>query len=287
MKIAARLCLLAGLVAAPAAPTMAQGTPADDSTPPLLQIFREDVKPGRGAAHEANEGAWAAAYAKAKMQSGWLGTTSMTGPNEAWFFTGLSSWDEWEKITKAEDSNEALSAEVKKLSAADGELLNKVSGIIARYAPEISYQPKVNLAQMRYMRVNIVRLKPGHGRVYTDRWKEIVAAHEKAKMDEHWAFYTVISGMATPTFLYFQPFKALAEIDKGVPMHEGEPYRSAVGEDGRARLQETIQTAVEWSQDIVLAFNPKMSYVPKTWVDADPTFWAPKPAAPKKPGEKK
>jgi hypothetical protein len=26
----------------------------------------------------------------------------------------------------------------------------------------------------------------------------------------------------------------------------------------------------------VVAFNPKMSYVPDTWVKADPAFWSPK-----------
>jgi hypothetical protein len=60
-----------------------------------------------------------------------------------------------------------------------------------------------------------------------------------------------------------------------------------MGEGGRARAQEATQAALEWSQDMILAFNPKMSYVPKSWVEADPSFWAPKPAAAKKPGEKK
>jgi hypothetical protein len=83
------------------------------------------------------------------MQNGWLGVVSITGANEAWFFTGIASWEEWEKNIKAEDANTALSAEVKKLSAQDGELLNRVTGIIARFRPNLSYQPKVNLAEMR------------------------------------------------------------------------------------------------------------------------------------------
>jgi hypothetical protein len=288
MNKSGRIWTFAALAAATALPTLAQGpTPSDDSTPPVLLIYREEVKPGKGAAHEANEAAWVGAYARAKMPNGWLAATSMTGPSEAWFFTGLASWEEWEKMSKAEEANPALSAEVAKLSAQDGELVNRVSGIMARYRPAISYQPQVNLAQMRYVRVQLIRVKPGYGRDFTNNWKEIVAAHEKAKMDEHWAFYQVVSGMPDGTYLYLQAFKSLADVDKAGPMHQADAYRNAVGEDGRARMQQATQMAVEWSQDLVFAFNPKMSHVPPSWVEADPGYWA-KPAAPaKKASEKK
>jgi hypothetical protein len=282
MTLAIRACLIVGWVAA-AGPALAQSPqPADDSTPKLLQIIREQVKPGKGGAHEATESAWAGAYAKAKMSNGWLGMTALTGPNEAWFLTGLGSWAEWEKNIKAEEGNEALTAEVQKISAQDGELLNSSTTVIARLVNDMSYQPRVNLGTMRYMQVTLYRLKAGHGRDFVNAWKEVVAAHEKAKMDEHWAFFAVNSGMPSPTYLYFQAAKSLADIDQAGPMHEADAYRNAVGEDGRARQQEMTQAAVEWTQSLLFAFNPKMSYVPKSWVDSDPAFWAPKPPPPAK-----
>jgi hypothetical protein len=282
MKIGMRACLIVGWVAA-AAPVLAQGTPPeDDSTPKLLQIIREQVKPGKGSAHEAVETAWAGAYARAKMTNGWLGMTSMTGPSEAWFLTGLGSWEQLEKNIKAEAANEGLSAEVQKLSAADGDVLSGVNSVITRFVGDMSYQPRVNLGAMRYLQVQIFRLKQGHGRDFANAWKEIVAAHEKAKMDEHWAFFAVNSGMTSPTYLYMQAFKSLADIDQAGPMHEADAYRNAVGEDGRARQTEMTQGAVESTQNLLFAFNPKMSYVPKSWVDSDPAFWAPKPPAPAK-----
>lgn len=286
MKLAVRLFVLGALAATGAFPASAQ-TPADDSVPAFLQIYREEVKPGRGAAHQASEAAWAAAYAKHNMTFGWLGTTSMTGPSEAWFFTGVASWEEIEKNLKAQQANEALSAEVEKISAQDGESINRSSGIIARFRANMSYQPRVNLAAMRYFRLQLVRVKPGYGRELSDNWEEIAKAHEKAKMDEHWAFYQVVSGMPDGTYMFLQAFKSLADVDKAGPMHEAAAYRDAVGEGGRARGLDVTRAAVEWSQDLALAFNPKMSYVPKAWMDADPAFWAPKPAVAKKPGEKK
>jgi hypothetical protein len=283
MRAAVRLFVLAVLCVVPA---MAQN-PGDDSTPPFLQIIREEVKANKGPAHETTEAAWAAAFAKHKMTFGWLGTTSMTGPSEAWFFTGLSSWEEWERNLKAEQANEALGAEVQKIQLQDAEVVNRSSTALARFRPAMSYQPKVNLAEMRYMRVQLFRVKPGHGRVFADNWEEVARAHEKAKMDEHWAFYQVVSGMPDGTFMYFQAFKSLADIDKAGPMHEADAYRNAVGDAGRARQLEATRAALEWSMDVTLSFSPKMSYPPKHWVDADPAFWAPKPAAPKKAPEKK
>jgi hypothetical protein len=96
------------------------------------------------------------------------------------------------------------------------------------------------------------------------------------------AFYQVVSGMPDGTYLFLQALKSLADIDKVGQMHEADAYRNAVGEDGRARMREATQAAVEWSQDLLFAFNPKMSHVPQSWADADPAFWAPKPAAPAK-----
>lgn len=286
MRIVPCICLIGTLGASGAVPAAAQN-PADDSTPPFLQIIREEVKPGKGPAHLSTETSWAAAFAKHKMTFGWLGTTAITGPSEAWFFTGVSSWDELEKNMKAEEANEALRAEVEKIQAQDGEALTRASSILARFRPTLSYQPKVNVAQMRYVRVQLVRIKPGHDREFVDSWEEAVRSHEKAKMDEHWAYYQVVSGMPAGTYMYLQAFKSLGEIDKLTPMHVSDAYRTAVGDGGRSRGLEATRAAVEFSTDLVFAFNPKMSYVPKHWVDADPTYWAPQPAAPKKPAEKK
>jgi hypothetical protein len=136
------------------------------------------------------------------------------------------------------------------------------------------------------MQVQLIRVKPGRGREFADNWREVVAAHEKAKMEESWAFYQVASGMPDGTYLYLQAHTSLAEVDQTAKTHGAAAYRDAVGEAGRARAREATQLAVEFSQTLYFAFNPKMSTVPKAWMDADP-FWAPKPAVAAKPAEKK
>ena len=141
------VCLLALCVAASVLPAAAQApAPAPDpNTPPaILTIFRESIKIGKNAAHETNEQAWAGVLAKAKWETGWLGTTAMTGPNEAWYFTGYPSWEAFEKDTTAKEAAESL-AETRKLSALDGDFLNNTTQIVARYRPGMSYQANANL----------------------------------------------------------------------------------------------------------------------------------------------
>ena len=111
------ICLLALAVALPA---FAQK--ADSAPPNFIRIVREEVKPGRGAAHVKVEAGWPAAYTKAKWPNGYIGMTSISGPNEALFIDGWESFGAYEKDSAAVEKNAALSAELDQLSAQDGEL---------------------------------------------------------------------------------------------------------------------------------------------------------------------
>ena len=249
-----------------------------DAPPALLQIEREELRPGKGAAHAANEAAWAAAYAKAQSPVYWLGMSSLTGPSEAWFLTRHDSFAAFEKDEASTDSNPALLAERDRLAAVDGDLLNRTSTIIARYRPLLSYQPVVVLPNMRYMTVNIMRVKAGHVPTFTDGWRMIVDAHQKAKMDEHWAVYEVESGMPDTTFLFLYAHKSLAELDTTGPMHAAAAYRDSVGDSGRRLMENAYQNGIEMTQTMHFRLRPGMSTLPKNWADTD-AYWAPPAAA--------
>ena len=70
-----------------------------------------------------------------------------------------------------------------------------------------------------------------------------------------------------------------------IAAHEQTPLRLECLREGR-KPGVGERRAVESSQTLHFAFNPKISTVPKAWMDADP-FWAPKPPPPAKPAEKK
>jgi hypothetical protein len=244
----------------------------------MMVIYREEVRPGKGAAHAANEAAWAAAFTKGQAPASWLAMTSMAGPSEAWF---LSAYDSWAAVQKEQDAmagNAALTAEEEKFSAQDGELLSRTSRVVLSLRPAISYQAEVSPPQMRYMAVDVVRVKPGRNREFIDGWRAVVEAHKQAKMDEHWAVYQVTAGQPDGTFFFMYPMKSLEEIDTTGPLHTADAYRDAVGEAGRIRMNEMTLAAVDSSQRLVFALSSKMSLLTKAWSDAD-AFWAPKPVA--------
>jgi len=256
-----------------AGPALAQeGSPSK-----VIQIYREEVKPGKTAAHEKVEVGWPRAFAKANSPTHYLAVTSVSGPTEAWYITGYESLAAWEKDTQNNDNNPTLSAELQRLSAQDGELLSNARSIVATYQPDMSYRANdINLGEMRYFYVTTVRVRPGTS--YSDINKLVLAAHEKASVPEHWAVFQVNYGMPSGTFLIFEPLKSLADVDAFAQTH-GEAYRNAIGEDGTKKLRELTSAAVITSETNIFAFAPKMSYPSAKTIAADPDFWAPKPKA--------
>ena len=172
--------------------------------------------------------------------------------------------------------NAALSAENDRFSALDGELLSRTSRIIARFRPGLSYQPQVSLPEMRYMQVDIVRVKPGR----PGSSPRAGAASSRRTRRPRWT-NTGPSTKPMPATrtgpFFFYPLKSLAQIDKSGPMHGADAYRDAVGEAGRIRMNEATVEAVDSSQTLLFALSSQMSLLSKQWIDADPAFWTPKP----------
>ena len=246
--------------------------------PKVIQIWREDVKPGKSAAHQKVEAGWPRAFANAKSPTHYLAMESISGPNEAWFVTGFDSLAAWEKDRQDNDKNPTLAAELARLSAQDGELLTGVRSVAATLRDDLSYNlGSVNLGQMRYFYLTTARVRPGHDSEFVESMKMVRAAHEKGKVPETWAVFEVSYGMAHGTYLIFQPLKSLAEVDAFPRTHEA--YREAVGDDGRKKLAELDSASTLSRETNLFAFSPKMSYVGKETIDADPDFWAPKPKA--------
>ncbi len=97
--------------------------------------------------------------------------------------------------------------------------------------------------------------------------------------------YEITSGGQSGTFLFFYALESLATLDQSGAKHGAAAYRDAMGEGGRARNTEMNRNAIDWQQNRIFAFNPKMSHLNKAWIDADPEFWTPKP--PPAPAAKK
>jgi hypothetical protein len=300
-KILFVLAVLALVVSATVTVTPVAAQSHDDSAssapPPVIQMFREEVKPGKGPVHEKSEASWATAYKKANLKYYYLGTTTMTGSSEAWFFSAYGSMEDAEKATAALAANKAVQAEVDRINASDGDLLSGVRSTYLFFDKDLSYRPNFNLGEYKYFMVDTYRVKLGHGEKFADLRKTVNAAHEKVNMDEHMLVYNVGLGAPAVTVMVFQPMKSLKEFDDFPKTHgKGSAYYDVVGDAGRKVFAEFAREDEQFFVRDFLAINPAMSVVSEKVMASNPSFWKPKtevakvpaakPAAKKEPAKK-
>ena len=290
-KILFALAVLALVVSATVTvPAVAQNVYADSASsgpPPVIQIFREEVKPGKGPLHAKTEAAWAAAYKKANLKYYYLGTTTMSGPTEAWFFSAYGSMEDAEKAQRALEANKAVQAEIDRVNVADGDLLSGTRSTYLFYNKELSYRPDFNIGEYKYFMVDTYRIKLGHYEKFAELRKAINAAHEKANVDEHMLVYGVGLGAPAGTVLVFQPVKSLKEYDDAAKTHgKGSAYYEATGDAGRKMFNDFAREDEQFFVRDFLAFSPGMSVVSEKVIAANPSFWKPKAEMAKAPAAK-
>jgi hypothetical protein len=239
--------------------------------PPLLQIVREEVKPGHGGPHAATESAWTRALTKGKSTDHYLGMSSLTGPSEAWFIMGYASYADWETKQNEFENNATLKAEIEKISMTDGDHLTGVRTLLGTFRKDLSYGPPVEIGKMRYFRVRTFRIKQGQNKAFEEGVKMALAAYEKSHYAASFAFYEVAAGTGSPTFIVLRPLKSLAEMD-GMAAAE-KAFQEAMGEDGQKAMQKVFMDTVNNVENQLFAFSPKLSFPGPNTIASDPAFW--------------
>ena len=82
----------------------------------------------------------------------------------------------------------------------------------------------------------------------------------------------------TDAYLVLVPMTSLKDEDAGLA-HQKD-FGAALGEEGGLRMNKLSEESVASVEDNIWMVNPEWSYVEKSWVDADPKYWAPEPAPP-------
>ncbi|HJQ71059.1 MAG TPA: hypothetical protein VKA70_18940 [Blastocatellia bacterium] len=265
-------CLFLAITSQLAAQTGQQTPPGP---PPVLFIFREEVKASRGGAHEKLEAGYVRALQKANWPTYSIGIASISGPHDAWFMTGYESYAAMEKDRMAMEKNAELMSEFDRLDAADAEFRTNQRGVIATYRPNLSYNAdKADLPMTRYFQVNTVRVRPGHEEEWIEARSILIDAVKKAGGTAPNIVYGVTVGMPGGTFLVFTLRKSLAEMDPNPNMARA--VQEAMGEENAKRRQKLISDSVISTEMSLYGVSPRMSYVAKEWVAAAPDFWAPK-----------
>lgn len=264
------VCVVA-LCLALAAPIIAQDTMP--GPPKILNIIREEVKTGKTMQHEQHEAAWLQAFLKAKYTTTMLTVSSVTGPPEDWFIIGYGSFAELEKDNQQMAKNPAYRSINMTYGTKDGDFVSDTRTITARFRPELSYKPGVNVGEYKYFSINVLRFRIGED--VPAFYKALNSAREKSGLDTHIAIYQVNSGMPSGTYISFTPIKSMSEWD----MPPNEAYQAALKEINFDQMAGKSLMNVE---SRLYAFSPEMSNPSKEMVASNPEFWKARPMMAKK-----
>ncbi|MBI3791627.1 MAG: hypothetical protein HY275_12215 [Gemmatimonadetes bacterium] len=253
-------------------PTIAQET---DVPPAWMTFQREVIKPGKEPAHLKLEREWARAYEAQKYPNALLGMTSMSGPSEVWFLMGYQKSADIQKVAETVAASPALSGIDERFRPQESDLLANQFTMVARFRGDLSYSNNVPMASMRYMTVQRIVVKIGHGPEFEEARKLIKAAHEQSRASDGFAVYQVTAGAPAGTFLVLAAKRAMADFDNDP---HGAPYIAALGgPDGQKKLRE-MSISYENSADTQLfAVNPEISTMGAVWGAAD-SYWKSKAA---------
>jgi hypothetical protein len=246
--------------------------------PKILEIIREDSKPGKTIAHRQHEAAWTQAFIQAGNFPHSLVVSSVTGPDEDWFMTGFPTYAAVEKWTESLESNPARRKVMATYVPKESEYVASSREILADYRPDLSYRPDFKLGEYKYFSVAMVRLRPGASAV--DIYKILNEARSKANLDIHGVVYEVRSGMPVGSYLAFYPIKSMAEWDQA----PNEAYNAALKE---GNFSEVFGKSVMNVEFRLMAFSPQMSYMPESVTKLNPSFWNQKPMMTKAESAKK
>jgi hypothetical protein len=256
----------------------AQGLPTSQSN--YLIIYREQVKPGKSAAHAVLEAGWPAAYAKAGgPQDNYLALNAMTGAPEVLFLQPVASFTAMGEAMKRTEGNAALSAELSRLSTADGEFLSGAQSLLLVARKDLSRGAYPDLARQRFWEVLTIRMKPGHEAAFEAAARAYTSAADRAGSPASFRVYQVMAGMQDATFMIFSSVASYGEFDAA--MADGNKVWS-----GRSDGEKAIFT--QYNEDVAFSatnryqLDPQMSFVTPEVKATDPAFWAPKAPEKKK-----
>lgn len=248
--------------------------PAQDPPPArILQITYEQVKFGKGDAHERNESGWPLAFAAAKAPYYWLGLTPVTGGADVLYVSGYQSYEEIQKAQEFAMKTPGLAAKVEALFAKDAEYVNSARGITAVVRPDLSVGPRADIPNIRGFRITTYRIRIGQTDEFIEARRMFKAAAEKAGVRGTRTVWQVTNGVNTPTFMVFRPFVSLAEFDTDSATIAAVMAQYAAGES--EKVQKLNEGAILTVENNIYMISPKQSYVPASFASVD--FWKTNP----------
>jgi hypothetical protein len=252
------------------------------SPPNILNVETVNIKPYEDGPYDKVASEYPVLSQRLKDPTHVLGMEALTGPPRAIY---LSGYDSYEALQRNEEwllGDAATDAKFDALDARAASHISEVRNAIWHYRPELSNNVAgADIPHSHYWEVIIFHMRSGHDEQFKDLAKLYQDAYLKIGQNIPWAAYEGQSGV-TNAYLVLVPMTSLKDEDTGLA-HEKD-FGAALGDEGKGRMNKISEESVASVEDNIWMVIPEWSYVEKSWIEADPGYWAPEPTA--KPGRK-
>ena len=278
------LCFIAGLVLALAGSLAAQAQTPAVSPSNILNIQTDNIKPYADAPYDKIASESAALSQQLKDPTHVLGMESLTGPSRAIYLSGHDSFEALQKNEEWLLGDAATDAKLDALDAREAAYVSEVHYTIWHYRPDLSNNVAgLDMPHSRYWEVMIFHMRSGHNEQFKDLTKLYQDANVKIGQNIPWVTYEGLMGV-TNAYLLLVPMTSLKDEDTALA-HEKD-FGAALGDEGKAQMSKLSEESVASVEDNIWMVIPEWSIVEKSWIEADPQFWAPAPAAKHEPVRK-
>jgi hypothetical protein len=271
------LCSIAGLSLALAGSLAAQAQTPAVPPPNILNIQTDNIKPYEDAPYDKFASESAALSQQLKDPTHVLGMEALTGSPRAIY---LSGYDSFEALQKNEEwllGDAATDAKLDALDVRQALYVSEVHYTIWHYRPDLSNNVAgADIPHSRYWEVIIFHMRSGHNEQFKELTKLYQDANLKIGQNIPWATYEGLMGV-TDAYLLLVPMTSLKDQDTGLA--HAKDFGAALGDEGRGQMNKLSAESVASVEDNIWMVIPEWSYVEKSWIEADPQYWAPEPAA--------
>ena len=275
-------CSVAGLSLAVAGSLAAYAQAPAVSPPNILNIETINIKPYADGPFDKVASEYPAVSQQLKDPTHLLAMEALTGAPRAIYLSGYDSFEALQKSEEWLGGDAATDAKFDALDAREALYISEVHHTLWHYRPDLSNNvAAADIPHSHYWEVIVFHMRPGHDEQFEEMTKLYRDANLKSGQNIPWSSYEGMMGV-TDAYLVLIPMSSLKDEDSGLA-HKKD-FGAALGEEGRNKLNKLSEQNVVSVEDNLWLVNPEWSYVEKSWIDADPHYWAYEPAA--KPAHK-
>jgi hypothetical protein len=278
------LCSIAGLSLALAGSLATQAQTPSVPPPNILNIQTDNIKPYEDGPYDKFASESAVLSQQLKDPTHVLAMEALTGTPRAIYLSGFDSFEALQKNEEWLLGDAATDAKFDALEAREAPYVAEVHYTIWHYRPDLSNNVVgADIPHSHYWEVIIFHMRSGHDEQFEELTKLYRDANLKISQNTPWATYEGLRGVAD-AYLVLVPMASLKDQDTALA-HQKD-FGAALGDEGKGQMNKLSAESVASIEDNIWMVVPEWSTVEKSWIEADPQYWAPEPAAKPAPAPK-